>query len=442
MDLSYLRKEFGDRFVEDWLLASLYVRDASFIEPVSSIVGVVFPLDEREVRKVVEWAIRNKTPLVAQGSATSLSGNAMAATKGVVISFEKMAKVEIDLADGVAVVEPGVRIDELNAELYRHGFFFPVDPGSVKAATIGGAVANGAGGMRGAKYGAMRDWVLGLRVVTGRGDVLKLGCRTYKCRNGYDLTRLFVGSEGTLGLVTEATLKLAPIPESAVAVLTFYNDVETLVEDVVKIRAAGIWPLFAEFTDAPTTSVIGLGEKNALFLGVDTDEGAEEKVLQKVLKALRGEVAQTAYGFEEAMRLLEPRRRLFYGQISAAWREGGTLVIEDVAVPISRLPTAVRKLKELAARHGLPLLLGGHIGDGNLHPAVWHKGELAKVEKFVREMATVVIEMGGTISAEHGIGILKKDLLPLEVGDAIRYMRQLKEVFDPHNILNPGKLLP
>ncbi|AET31725.1 FAD-binding oxidoreductase [Pyrobaculum ferrireducens] len=442
--MEFLRKEFGERFIEDGVTARLYVRDASFMEFSESIAGVVFPVDEEEVVKLVRWAARNKVPLFPQGSATSLSGNASATAKGVVVSFEKMDKVEVDPVDGVAVVGPGVRLEELNVELARYGLFFPVDPGSVKSATVGGAIANGAGGMRGAKYGTMKDWVLGLRVVTGRGDLLRVGCRTYKCRNGYDLVRLFVGSEGTLGLVTEAILKLAPVPESAVAVLAYYDDLETLVEDVVRVRAGRLWPLFAEFLDAPTSAVVGLESRNALFLGVDVNGGAEERALRRLESLVRGEVAQRALDWGNAMKLLEPRRRLFYGQISTAQRDGGVLVIEDVAVPISKLPEAVRGLKKLAERHGLPLLLGGHIGDGNLHPATWYRrGEgPGRVEKFLRDMAELVVKLNGTVSAEHGIGVLKKDLIKMELGEeALNYMRELKRVFDPYNILNPGKIL-
>ncbi|MEM1571510.1 MAG: FAD-linked oxidase C-terminal domain-containing protein [Pyrobaculum sp.] len=443
MDVGFLRKTFGDRFVEDSSIAALYVHDASFVEGESNVLGVVFPETEGEVVELVRWAIKHKVPLFPQGSATSLSGNAAATARGLVVSFERMTKVEIDPGDGVAVVGPGVRIEELNVELARYGFFFPVDPGSMRSATIGGAIANGAGGMRGAKYGTVKDWVLGLRVVTGRGDVLKVGCKTFKCRNGYDLVRLFVGSEGTLGLITEAVLKLAPVPESAVAVLAYYDDVEPLVEDVVRVRASRIWPLFAEFLDAPTAAVVGLEERDALFLGVDVNTGAEERVLKRLQSIVRGRVASVAVGWSEAMKLLEPRRRLYSAQVHLAQRGGGVLVIEDVAVPISKLPDAVRGLKKLAEKYGVPLLLGGHVGDGNLHPATWFRKEEGpgKAEKFIREMAELVVGLGGTVSAEHGVGTLKKDLIALELGDAVlTYMRELKKVFDPYNILNPGKI--
>ncbi len=438
---SYLKREFGDRFVEDKYAAALYARDALISGAAARILGVVFPIDESEVVKLVKWAIETKTPLFPQGSATSLSGNAAATAPGVVVSFEKMTKLEIHPTDAIAIAQPGVRIEEMNAELSRYGLLFPVDPGSAKSATIGGAIANGAGGMRGVKYGTIRDWVLGLRVVTGRGDLLRLGCRTHKCRNGYDLVKLFIGSEGTLGLITEATVKLAPTPASVIAILAYYDDIETLVEDVAAVRTSGVWPLFAEFVDAPTAGLIGLEERNALFLGVDVVQGAEEWVLEKLSK-IRGDIAQTARGFQNAMKLLEPRRKLFYGQIAAARRDGGILVIEDVAVPVSKLPTAVKKLKEAATRRGLPLLLGGHVGDGNLHPATWHRGDFDRVKKFLEDMAEIVLELGGTISAEHGVGLLKRELLAREVGEGVlRYMAEVKKLFDPHNVLNPGKVL-
>ncbi|MFB6491366.1 MAG: FAD-binding oxidoreductase [Thermoproteus sp. AZ2] len=208
-----LRRKFGDRFIDDEAVLSLYSREASFEVPSARPLGLVYPVSEEEVVWLVKWAYESGTPIFAQGSATSLSGNTVLTRPGIIASFEKMNEVlEVNPTDSYVVVQPGVRLEELNIELARYGVFFPVDPGSVRSATVGGAVANGAGGMRGAKYGTMRDWVLGLNAVTGRGDLLRLGCRTLKCRNGYDLVRLFVGSEGTLGLVTEAVLRVAPSP--------------------------------------------------------------------------------------------------------------------------------------------------------------------------------------------------------------------------------------
>ncbi|MEM1638127.1 MAG: FAD-linked oxidase C-terminal domain-containing protein, partial [Pyrobaculum sp.] len=286
-------------------------------------------------------------------------------------------------------------------------------------------------------------------VVTGKGDLLKMGCRTLKCRNGYDLVRLIVGSEGTLGLVTEAILRIAPLPESAVAVLAYYNDLGALVEDVVRIRGARIWPLFAEFLGPAESKEVGLEERYTLFLGVDVSKGAEQSALARLKELVRGYVARDAVGLDAAMELLEPRRKLFSAQVSLMKRQlgsEGVLVIEDVIVPVSKLPEAARRIVELAQRLEVPLSMGGHVGDGNLHPTTWFKRgdvEAAKrVRSFIEGLGKIAVELGGSVSAEHGIGTLKRDLLKLELEpQVLEYMRALKAVFDPKGILNPGKIL-
>ncbi|MEZ0248344.1 MAG: FAD-linked oxidase C-terminal domain-containing protein [Thermoproteus sp.] len=445
-----LKRKFGDRFVDDPALLLLYSREASFEEPAARPLGVVFPLSEEEVVWLVRWAYETETPLFSQGSATSISGNTVATRPGLVVSFERMNKIsEVNPTDSYVVVQPGIRLEELNIELSRYGVFFPVDPGSVRSATVGGAIANGAGGMRGAKYGTMRDWVLGLNVVTGKGDLLKMGCRTLKCRNGYDLVRLIVGSEGTLGLVTEAVLRVAPLPESAVAILAYYNDLNMLVEDVVKIRGARIWPLFAEFLGPGESREVGLEERYTLFLGVDVNKGAEGTALSRLKDIVRGYVAKEAVGLDASMELLEPRRKLFSAQVSLMRKQignEGVLVIEDIVVPVSKLPEAVKRIVELAQRLEVPLSIGGHVGDGNLHPTTWFKkGDLEGAKRarlFIEGLGKIAVELGGSVSAEHGIGTLKRDLLKLELGpQVLDYMRALKAVFDPKGILNPGKIL-
>ncbi len=445
-----LRKKFGDRFIDDPALLSLYSREASFEQPTANPLGLVYPVDEEEVLWLVQWAYETETPLFSQGSATSLSGNTVVTKPGVIISFEKMNKIlEVNPTDSYAVVQPGIRLEELNVELSSYGVFFPVDPGSVRSATVGGAIANGAGGMRGAKYGTMRDWVLGLNLVTGRGDLLRIGCRTLKCRNGYDLVRLVVGSEGTLGLVTEAVLRIAPLPESAVSILVYYDSLDKLVEDVVRVRAARVWPLFAEFLGPAESKEVGLEERYTLFLGVDVNKGAEENMLGKLKGLVRGLVAKEAVGLNPSMELLEPRRRLFSAQVALMQRQlgsEGVLIIEDIVVPVSKLPEAARRVVELAERLEVPLSLGGHVGDGNLHPTTWFKrGDkegARRAKAFIEGLGKIAVELGGSVSAEHGVGTLKRDLLKIELDPrALEYMRALKSVFDPKGILNPGKIL-
>lgn len=445
-----LRRKFGGRFIDDEAVLSLYSKEASFEEAGAKPLGVLYPVDEGEVQYLVKWAYEEGVPIFAQGSATSLSGNAVPTKRGLVVSFEKMNKIaEVNPTDSYVVVEPGIRLEELNVELAFHGVFFPVDPGSIRSATVGGAIANGAGGMRGAKYGTMRDWVLGLNVVTGRGDLLRLGCRTLKCRNGYDLVRLIVGSEGTLGLVTQAVLRVAPLPESAVALLAYYDELRRLVEDVVKVRASRIWPLFAEFMGPAEAEEVGLRPRYSLLLGIDVNKGAEGSVLAKLKKLVAGEVAAEAQGWDSAMELLEPRRRLYPAHIALMQRQvgdEGVLAIEDVVVPVSRLPEAARRIVKLAEELRTPLSMGGHVGDGNLHPVTWFKrGDVEgarRARSFVEGVAKIAVELGGSVSAEHGIGTLKRDLLRLELDEkALEYMRGLKSFFDPKGILNPGKIL-
>jgi D-lactate dehydrogenase (cytochrome)/glycolate oxidase len=445
-----LRKKFGDRFIDDPSFLSLYSREASFEEPSAGPLGVVFPTSEEEVLWLVRWAYETETPIFSQGSATSLSGNTVMTKPGIVVSFERMNKiVEVNPTDSYAAVQPGIRLEELNVELSRYGVFFPVDPGSVRSATVGGAIANGVGGMRGAKYGAMRDWVLGLDVVTGRGDLLKIGCRTLKCRNGYDLVRLVVGSEGTLGLVTEAVLRIAPMPESAAAVLIYYDDLPTLVEDVVRVRAARVWPLFAEFLGPAESREVGLEERYSLFLGVDVNRGAERDMLNRLKGLVRGAVAREALGLDSSMDLLEPRRKLFSAQVALMQRRLGSeglLIIEDIVVPVSKLPEAVRRVVDLAERLEIPLSLGGHVGDGNLHPTTWfRRGDAEgarRARAFIEGLGKIAVGLGGSVSAEHGIGTLKRDLLRMELAPTVlEYMKALKSIFDPKGILNPGKIL-
>lgn len=445
-----LKRKFGDRFIDDPAVLSLYSLEASFERPATNPLGLVYPITEEEVLWLVRWAYETETPLFSQGSATSLSGNTVLTKPGLIVSFERMNRIlEVNPTDSYAVVQPGIRLEELNVELSNYGVFFPVDPGSVKSATVGGAIANGAGGMRGAKYGTMRDWVLGVNIVTGRGDLLRMGCRTLKCRNGYDLVRLVVGSEGTLGLVTEAVLRVAPLPESAVSVLVYYDTLDALVEDVVRVRSTKIWPLFAEFLGPAESKEVGLEERYTLFLGVDVNKGAEENMLRKLKELVRGLIAKEAMGLNPSMELLEPRRKLFSAQVALMHKQlgsEGVLIIEDIVVPVSKLPEAARRIVELAEELEVPLSLGGHVGDGNLHPTTWFKrGDQEGAKRalaFIEGLGKIAVELGGSVSAEHGIGTLKRELLKMELDPRVlEYMRALKSVFDPKGILNPGKIL-
>jgi D-lactate dehydrogenase (cytochrome)/glycolate oxidase len=450
----------GERVYTDPDVLRLYSRDASF-ESGEHPLAVVEPVDIDEVVKIVKLAIRYNKKVIVVGASTSLSGNAAPKTSdAIVISMAKMNNIiEVSEVDWYARVQPGVRVDELNLELARYGLQWPVDPASSKAATVGGVISNGGGGVRGAKYGPASHWVLALQAVIGTGDVINVGCYTVKCREGYNLLQLFIGSEGTLGVITEATLRLAPLPQSFVGVLGQFNNIEDLVNTVIDIRKAKLWTMINEFLDERLSQLVGLDNRFHLWVGVDVNAGGEGIVLEQLKNSVaknHGEVVGVAYSLGEFNKLLEPRRRLYTAALQAAFGDYGNnalVFIEDIAVPMSKLPNAVRDLTELGGKYGIKMVIGGHIGDGNIHPTMWvNKSDKKEVEKALRlfeEIGKVGIKYRGTVSAEHGIGTQKKELLKESLaaknqGNYVvlyNLMAQVKKVFDPYNIFNPGKIL-
>lgn len=453
----------------DPLIVSLYAREASGLESDSLPDAVVFPESVDDVSRLASFAYKRDLKLYPQGSSSAVSGAALPSS-GVVVSFERMNRIlEVNVVDGVAVVQPGVRLEDLDIELARLGYMFPVDPASVASATVGGAINTGAGGMRGAKYGTMRDWVLGLQIVLPDedGTVMRIGCRTVKCRQGYDLVRLIVGSEGTLALVTEATLRIAPLPEVVVTVLAFFKSLEDLVGAVVEIKRSRVQPLIMEFMDDKTVKVAAehvkvpiKAEGHMLLVSVDVNREAAGRVLEWLAKTMRRQgagIVYTAKSMEEAEEkgLYAIRRSLYPAQVMMARRlmKGAKrllVLLEDIAVPPSRLAEAVEGLRDLEERLGLTALLGGHIGDGNLHPAVGFDPEddsmKARVYEWYFEVMKLAVKLGGTVSAEHGIGLAKKEGLRMELESlgalkALDIMRAIKRAFDPKGILNPGKVI-
>ncbi len=450
----------------DPAIVNLYSRESSGLEAEGQVLAVVFPETADDVSKLLSLAYREEFKVYPQGSATSLAGSAVP-SQGVVVSFERMNRVkEVNVVDGVAVVEPGVRIEELNLELSRYGYMFPVDPASQSVATVGGAINSGAGGMRGAKYGTMRDWVLALQVVLPdeKGTVMKIGCRTVKCRQGYDLVRLIVGSEGTLAVVTEATLRITPLPEAVVTVLAFYRDLSDLASTVIAIREQGFQPLVMEFMDNRTVKAAVefarttiAAEGHMLLVSVDVNREAIDRVLDELASlARRGGAVRvhTAKSMGEAEPLYAIRRSLFPAQVELARRayrgRRVHVLIEDIAVPPSRLVEAVEALRQLEEKYGFTTLMGGHVGDGNLHPAIGYPiddpAARRRVAEWYREVMRLAVKLGGTVSAEHGIGVLKREGLAMELEalgalKALDIMRGIKRLFDPKNILNPGKVV-
>ncbi|BDR93434.1 lactate dehydrogenase [Vulcanisaeta souniana JCM 11219] len=453
-----LETVFKDRLFTEPHILTLYSHDASS-EPGVRPMAVIQPINTDEVIKVVRLAIDYGFKIIPVGSNTSLSGNATPKLENtVIVSMERMNSIiEISDIDWYVRVQPGIKVDELNLELMGYGLQWPVDPASSKTATIGGVVNNGGGGMRGAKYGPASHWVLGLEAVIGTGDAIRVGCRTIKCREGYNIVQLFIGSEGTLGIVTEATLRLAPLPESFVGLLARFDNAESLVNAVIRVRKDRLWPMVTEFVDDKTAQILGLEPGYYLWIGVDTYGGSEQQVLSKLNNDISlngGSIINRASTWQEFSKLLEPRRMLYSAQLKAAFNDYGTdafLLIEDIAVPMSKLPEAVRELQDLGRKHHVKMMLGGHIGDGNLHPSAWarrtDRDEMERITRFFEDVGKLAVRLKGTVSAEHGIGTQKKGLLREALGaknnnedTIINLMKNVKEIFDPHGVFNPGKI--
>jgi glycolate oxidase len=360
--------------------------------------------------------------------------------------------LEIDEENLTATVQPGVITQDMIHAVERKGLFYPPDPSSMKISTIGGNINENSGGLRGLKYGVTRDYVLGLEAVLASGDIIRTGGKLTKDVAGYDLTRLFVGSEGTLGIVTEATLKLVPKPETKKTLLALYEHIEAAAESVSAIIAEKIIPATLEFLDQPTLQVIedyvkiGLptDAKAVLLIEQDGDSDTVRRDMEKIEAICKNGAAasvQTAETEEEAFALTEARR----SALSALARLKPTTILEDATVPRSQIASMVRAINEIAETYGLSICTFGHAGDGNLHPTcttdIRNKEEMERVEKAFAAIFEKAIELGGTITGEHGVGIVKAPYLEMKLKtEGITAMKAIKQALDPQNLLNPGKI--
>ena len=415
--------------------------------------AVAYPLDAEEVRRIVLLANLHRFPVVPRGAGSGFSGGSLPVRGGVVLSTERMDRiVTIDEENLYAVVEPGVVTETLKAEARKRGLFYPPDPASLKFSTLGGNIAECAGGMCAVKYGVTRDYVLGLEAVLGTGELVRTGVATAKGVVGYDLTRMIVGSEGTLGIVTRATLRLLPLPEAATTMLALFPGNREAAGAVNAIVAARVTPSAMELMDrtaidcvqavAPVSLPEGTG--SALLLEVDGPEGAVARDAERLTEVCR------ARGALEVRRASDARGRdelwKMRRSISPGLRRLAPVKMnEDIVVPRSRLADMFEFLAGLSERTRLRIVTFGHAGDGNIHVNVMISGtdaeETRRAEEAVEEVFRKTVEMGGTISGEHGVGIAKAPFLEMEVGPlGVSVMKRLKECFDPNGILNPGKI--
>ncbi len=423
--------------------------------------AVVFPADVQEIVAIVSLA--NETPfyLIPRGAGSGMSGGSLPVRGGVVLCLSRMNRIlAIDTENLVAVVEPGVVTGHLQEEVARLGLFYPPDPASLAFCTIGGNVAECAGGARALKYGVTKDYVIGLEAVLASGELVQTGVQTAKGVVGYDLTKLLVGSEGTLAIITKVVLKLLPQPENRRTLLAVFDQLGDAVTVVTRIIGAGLLPSALEFMDQRSIQCvedylnIGLPREAGALLLIEVD-GVREGVIrqaeeirslclgqgaQRVDVAVSEEEARLYYR-EEAETLWQARRAVS----PALFKLNPHKVSEDIAVPRSRIPDIVAKLEDIGARLGLTILCFGHAGDGNVHVNIMinrnDPDEVARTEQAVNEIFQATLALGGTLSGEHGIGITKTPYLGMEIDKmGLEAMRRVKEVFDPRGILNPGKI--
>ena len=415
--------------------------------------AVVWPTETVQVSLILNMADKHNIPVIPRGAGTGLAGAAVPVCGGLVMDMCRMNRItDIRIEDRLTVLQPGVVYDDLQKALAPYHFFFPPDPASGKVCTVGGNVATNAGGIRGAKYGVTKDYVLGLEVVLPGGRIMRTGSQCMKSVSGYDLTRLFVGSEGTLGVVTEITLKINPKPSAVKTGLARFTSLEDAGRAVADIMHSGIIPSVLEVLDDNTIKVLrehanmDIPDATAIIL-VETDGHTASEVsvqMEKIMDIFhenRATHIRTAESMEEAEELWLARKSA--GSVAARLRTNN--VSEDVAVPISKVPHLLTGISTIVHNYQLPFVIFGHAGDGNLHPKVMFDGsdpdQVKRAGKAVDEIFRLTCELGGTLTGEHGIGLSKAPYMTLEHDPVeMDMMCKIKKIFDPNNILNPGKM--
>ncbi len=449
--LSLLSREFGERLDLSPQILAECAADASGIAGVPE--AVLLAQDAADVSRLLILANEHGFPVIPRGGGSGLAGGAVAHRGGVVLSLAGLSRIlRISPADMIAEVEPGVITLSLRQEAEKLGLCYPPDPAGMDLSTIGGNAATNAGGPSCLKYGVTRDYVLGLQAVLPSGEIIRTGAGTRKSVAGLDLTRLLVGSEGTLAVITALTLKLIPKPQAAVALAALFPDPATATRAVTAVFQAGVFPCALEFMDRACLTLVAdllpfpITGPGAAMLLVELDGSPQAA-------ALDAERAAWIMDQAGATRVLPPvsgqeRENLWAvrRQISLRIHEQAAVYLpEDVAVPLSRIPDLIDRLAELGQRFSLSIFAFGHAGDGNIHVNITAEAESGRerAEECASALVTDVLAMGGTISGEHGVGLAKKKFLPLELSPANLALQQgIKALLDPNNVLNPGKVLP
>jgi glycolate oxidase len=415
---------------------------------------VVLPENKLQVQEIVRFAAQQNIPIVARGAGTNQVGSCIPSRNGIVMHFSKMKSIiEIDENNLNCTVQPGVIVGDLQKEVESRGLFFPPDPSSLAVSTIGGAIAQSASGSRHFKYGGTRDYVIDLEVVTADGEIIHTSSKTQKNVAGYNLTQLFVGSEGTLGIITEATLKLIPKPDVRRILLAFFDDLKDSARAVEAIIRHRLRPCVIDLLDEKTIETIEDFSHSGIFRsaeacliievdGTEIDVADQIQKINNVCGDYNVSEIKIAQNQEESDKIWFARRQAF----SAVTRLNFDVVAEDLVVPPSKLVEMVRKIQEISRKYDINIAIMGHSGDGNLHPHFSldlrdeeqkHRYQLAELE-----MLDYAATLGGTITGEHGVGVVKKPHMTLVNDESnLKFMRMIKQVFDPKNIFNPEKIL-
>jgi len=430
-----------------------YSYDGSFGTYLPEIV--VQPKSKEEIASIVQLANQEKFPIYPRGQSTGLSGGSLPVKGGLVFDLSKMTQtLVVDPENMIAIVSPGVLTADIHQAAEKHGLIYPPDPSSSNVSTIGGNLAENSGGPKGLKYGVTKDYVIGLEVVTPEGKIIRTGGKTVKNVTGYDLTKLIVGSEGTLGIITEAILRLIPKPPAVETAMVIFDDIVDSGRAISKILSNGILPAKMELMDQASIIAVenyepvGLPREAEaiLLIEVDGHPNAVKDEIERVKElsySVNAREVKLATSKEEREELWRARKLVSPAIVQIK----PTKISEDATVPRSQIPEMFKRLKQIKEKYQLNLVIFGHAGDGNLHPNIiadkQDKEEMKRVEQAVAEIFAITIELGGTLSGEHGIGTMKSPFMEMELGEAgLDMMKRIKQAWDPNNILNPGKIFP
>ena len=431
-----------------------YAQDATNTKEIKNLPDVVvFVENIEQVQNVVKLANKYKTPIICRGAGTNVVGACSTEYGGVVLNFSKMNKIlEINRENMTARVQPGVVLGDLQKAVESFGFFYPPDPSNLAVSTIGGSIAQSSGGAKSFKYGTTKDYVIDMKVVMANGEILQTGSNTIKNATGYNLNTLFVGSEGTLGIVVEATLKLIPKPESKKVLMAYFDTVKTAVSAVNRIIEHRIFPATIDFMDKNAIQTVEkfypanlLTDKEAALIieidGFECSMDYQEKIIVDILNSSNASAIQASHNEEEYNRIWTARR----SSMGACAKMKPNVTTDDVIVPRENLEKLVLGIREICEKYNLAVCMVGHVGDGSVHPQIpidySDENEYQRYKLAKSEIYNLTAKLGGILSGEHGVGSLKREHINKVVNSvALDYMRQIKKTFDPNNILNPYKI--